>query len=65
LIRAFERGDQEDEFFEDEDPHISKYIHEFKKVEEVIGPVLEEEEEVPPEDEFEEEGEEPAYTGGQ
>ena len=36
LIAAFERGDQVDDTYEDEDHHINKYLHEFKKVEDVI-----------------------------
>ncbi len=53
LIRAFERGDQEEDFDQDDDPHISKYLNEYKKVEEVIGPVIEEE--TPIDDEYGEE----------
>lgn len=43
MIKAFERGDEVNDYQEyDDDPTMNKYLHEFKKVEEVIG-VAEEE----------------------
>ena len=51
MIRAFERGDEEDYYDEQEDPTIKKYLNEFKKVEEIIaGPELLEEEHPPLDD---------------
>ena len=45
LIKAFERGDDEDFQDDHDDPTIKKYLNEYKKVEEIIGgpDILEEE----------------------
>ena len=46
LIRAFERGDDEDYQDDYDEPDLKKYLHEFKKVEEIIAgseSILEEE----------------------
>jgi hypothetical protein len=54
LIKAFERGDDEDYYEDNEDPNIKKYLNEYKKVEEIIaGPELLEEEQPPLDDEDE------------
>lgn len=42
MIRAFERGDNDEGDDYEEDAHINKYLNEYKKVEDVIGPVMEE-----------------------
>ena len=53
MIAAFERGDNDDHYDENDDPLIKKYLNEYKKVEDIIG-VPEHEEEPPIDDDDEE-----------